>query len=192
MDDGWCLEKDTYRAVGAHQTVKVGNHWPSGYELCFFFLEASCSFHQTEIKSSSKPHLMETNTNGKHHVIIFCLLIKSSCPEGTAFYTQGLFNKQVCLTYSAQPVPGLGLAGCYWLQPAAQAGFCALGSRPHWWLSWPVARTLKPPASYRTGSCTRLWVNTAASKYLHQKSISEFKIPQITCLLNYMHTVVSW
>lgn len=67
----------------------------------------------------SKPLLMETNTNGKHHVIIFCLLIKSSCPEGAAFYTQGLFNKQVCLTYSAQPVPGLGLAGCYWLQPAA-------------------------------------------------------------------------
>ena len=64
------------------------------------------------------PHA-KTNTNGKHHVIIFCPLIKSSCPEGTALYTQGLFNKQVCLTCSARPLPGLGLAGCYWLQPAA-------------------------------------------------------------------------
>lgn len=62
---------------------------------------------------------MEINTNGKHYVFIFRPLIKSSCPEGTAFYTQGLFNKQVCLTSSAQPLPALGLAGCYWLQPAA-------------------------------------------------------------------------
>ena len=62
---------------------------------------------------------METNDYGKHRVIIFCPLINSSCPEGTAFYTQGLFNKQVCLTSSARPVPALGLAGCYWLQPAA-------------------------------------------------------------------------
>lgn len=69
--------------------------------------------------SLNKPLLMETNTNGKHHVIIFCPLIKSGCPEGTTFYTWGLFNKQVCLTSSAQPVPGLGLAGCYWLQPVA-------------------------------------------------------------------------
>lgn len=68
---------------------------------------------------SKPPSPVETNTNGKHRVIIFCLLLKSSCPEGPAFYTQGLFNKQVCLTCSAQPVPGLGLAGCYWLQLAA-------------------------------------------------------------------------
>ena len=90
------------------------------WEKFCFSLEASVILIRiTEILSWSKPLLVETNTNGKHRVIIFCLLIKSSCPEGTAFNTQGLFNKQVCLTSSAQPVPGLGLAGCYWLQPAA-------------------------------------------------------------------------
>lgn len=62
---------------------------------------------------------VETNTEGKLHVIIFYPLINPSCPEGAALDTQGLFNKQVCLTCRARPLPALGPAGCYWLQPAA-------------------------------------------------------------------------
>lgn len=57
----------------------------------------------------------------------------------------------------------------------AQAAFCALGWRPHWWLSWPEAWASEPPAFYRTGSCARLGVNTAASKHSHQKCRSGFR-----------------
>lgn len=82
--------------------------WLLSAEGCNGSVEtSSCSRHKTQIKHAGEPLCMETNTNGKH-VIILRLLIKSSCREVAAFYTQRLFNKQVCLTYSGRPV----VTGC--------------------------------------------------------------------------------
>lgn len=115
--------------------------------------------------------MVETNTNGKHHVVIFfCPLIKSSCPsKGTAFYTRRLLNKQVCLT-------SRGLDGA-WFGPGRLLLVAA--RRPVWPHKRPFVPSAEglidgsagrgpgasgPTAGCRTGSCTRTRASPAASK----------------------------
>lgn len=123
MTDGVdVLELILLGSEGTSENRRWEPRWPQlSLEKNYFFPRgfSYVNSFKKKFQAEVNPLLVETNTNGKHHVIIFYLLIKSSCPEGTTFYTQGLFNKQVCLTSSAQPVPGLGLAGCYRLQPTA-------------------------------------------------------------------------
>lgn len=98
----------------------------------------------------------------------FFLFIKTSCPVGAGFHTQGLFNKQVCLTLSAHSVPALGLAGCYWLQPAVLGDrtgcLLCLGLKAS--LMVMLARGPKRQAfSQLQHRKLQKTVNTAASKY---------------------------
>lgn len=111
-------------------------------------------------------------------LLFFAVLLSQAVQQAQPFtHRDYLINKFVW-----HPVPGRCLlwawpvvTGCS-LPPSVttQAAFCALGWRPHWWLSWPEARASKPPASYGTGCLTRR-VNTAALKYSDQKCISEFR-----------------
>lgn len=121
---------------------------------------------------------METNANGKTSCYYFCLLIKSGCPEGKTFHTQGLFNKQVCLTSSASPVAALGLTGCYWLQLAAlrDRTSCLLcgGLKASLMAALAGGRGLQTSSLRRDRKLrTTPRVNTAASKYSYQERRSE-------------------
>lgn len=107
---------------------------------------------------------METNPTENMLLFFLTFLLNHSVQKVQPFtHREYLINKFVW-----HPVPSHWLAracpvvtGCSLLPcVTAQAAFCALGWRPHWCLSWPQARASKPSASYRTGSCTQLWVNT--------------------------------
>lgn len=117
---------------------------------------------------------METNANGKTSCYYFCLLIKSGCPEGKTFHTQGLFNKQVCLTSSASPVAALGPTGCYWLQLSAlrDRTSCLLcgGLKASLMAALARGRGLQTSSLWRDRKLrTTPRVNTAASKYSYQE-----------------------
>lgn len=112
---------------------------------------------------------MKTNTNrNRDYVIIFAFLLNQTVQEPQPFtHTDYFINKFVlhpvpsrCLVWAWPVVTGCSSLPCV----TAQAAFCALGWRLHWWLSWPGAHASRPSASYRAG--TRLTVNTAASKYI--------------------------
>lgn len=94
----------------------------------------------------------------------FWLPIKPGCPECDIVNTHTerekhldyLINKFVwhpgprLWRFWARPV----VTGCSSLtSTTAQAAFCAVGWRPHWWPSWPRAGTSDRPASGTTGSC---------------------------------------
>lgn len=109
-----------------------GSVGTTGQKLGTINLVASCQLEKNYICSTGfsyansikqkfqarvKPSSWKQTPTENIMLLFFAFLLNQA--EGTAFYTQGLFNKQVCLTSSAQPVPGFGLSGCYWLQPAA-------------------------------------------------------------------------
>lgn len=123
-----------------------------------------------EITSVKKPLLEEeTNPSGKNTMVTFLLFIKSSCTEGTTFpHRDCLINKFVwrpvpsrCLVWAWPAITGCSLLPSM----TAQAAFCALGWRPHWWLCWPGAQASVTFSQLQHRKLrTLLQINTAASK----------------------------
>lgn len=147
-----------------------GNHWHTAIRIMFF----SARLHSIEQQRQAwvNPCLWKQTATENIMLLFFAFLLNQAVHEAQPFtHRDYLINKFVW-----HPVPSRCLVWA-WLvvtgcspppRVTAQAAFCALGWRPHWWLSWTEARASRPSASYRTGSCTRCRVNTAASKYIRR------------------------
>lgn len=55
-------------------------------------------------------------------LVSFTFSFNHSAQNYSHFNTQGLFNKQVCLTLTSFALPAFGLSGRYWLKPVGLLG----------------------------------------------------------------------